>query len=52
MSRNKLEKRGRDPRVEYRKCSSCGHNKMWSSRSQTGQGSYSYKCTRCGYMVK
>ena len=39
-------------RIETRKCPSCGNNKMFGGRSNTGLGTYSYKCTKCGFMVR
>lgn len=42
----------KDERSVDKNCPSCGHKHMWESRSETGQGFYIYKCTKCGFMVK
>jgi len=46
------QKKVKHPRITKKRCPYCGHDKMWGQRSETGQGSYRFKCSRCGYQIK
>ena len=42
----------KDDRSVEKVCPRCNHKHMWETKSETGQGLYIYKCTKCGFMVK
>ena len=50
MRQGKQDKK--DPRIIKKRCSFCGHDKAWVSRSDTGRGAYITKCSRCGKTTK
>jgi len=50
--KNDLNRRFKDDRSVDKVCPRCNHKHMWETRSETGQGFYIYKCTKCGFMVK
>ena len=42
----------KNPRIERGvKCPSCGNNKAWTSRGET-MPLYSFKCTKCGKVIR
>lgn len=49
---SKKKGRKKNPRIERGlKCLSCGNNKAWTNRGDT-MPLYSFKCTKCGKVIR